>query len=314
MIDVSLDLCGLPLKNPLVLASGVLGTKGSLLRRVAENGAGAVVTKSIGINPRPGYNNPTVLKISDDIVLNAMGLPNPGCDEFVEEIKTAKRAGIPVIASIFGGSHKEFSRVAGVMEDAGADALELNVSCPHSLPRYKGLHLGQIPVETKRVVETVKQSVSIPVLMKLSPNVTSIIDVAEACVKGGADGLCLINTVQALEVEPTVEKPVLGNMFGGQSGPSIRCIAQRKVADVLTAIKKGDIDTVPVIGVGGIESGEDVARFILLGCQCVQIGSAVLKYGFNIFEKCLNELTQYMETKHYTRLDDFRGNCLKWLV
>lgn len=313
-MDTSCTVCGLNLKNPFILASGILGTKGLLLQRVAEKGAGAVVTKSIGSTPRPGYKNPTVIKVSDDIVLNAMGLPNPGCDEFSKEIALAKRAGIPVIASIFGGSHNDVSRVAGVMEDAGADAVELNVSCPHSLPRYRGLHIGQIPVETKGMVEIVKQCISIPVLVKLSPNVTSIVAVADSCISGGADALSLINTVQALEVEPWVEKPVLANVLGGQSGPSIRCIAQRKVADVLTAMEKGDIDKIPVIGVGGIESGEDAARFILLGCQCVQIGSAVLQYGFNIFEKCLHELTHYMETKQYKRLDDFRGNCLKWLV
>jgi dihydroorotate dehydrogenase (NAD+) catalytic subunit len=314
MMDVSVTVCGVQFKNPLVLASGILGTKGSVLKRVAESGAGAVITKSIGLTARPGYKNPTVLKISDDIVLNAMGLPNPGCDVFAEEIKLVKKSGIPVIVSIFGGSETEFSHIAGIMEEAGADMIELNVSCPHSLPRYKGLHIGQIPVETKGVVKSVKQSVSIPVLVKLSPNVTRITDVAKACIEGGADGLSLINTVQALEIEPAVEKPVLGNMYGGQSGPSIRCIAQRKVADVLVAMETGVIDTVPVLGVGGIESGIDVAKFLLLGCTCVQIGSAVIKYGLDIFEKCLIELKEYMQKKGYTELDDFRGNAIKWLV
>ncbi|MBU7025204.1 MAG: dihydroorotate dehydrogenase, partial [Theionarchaea archaeon] len=150
--------------------------------------------------------------------------------------------------------------------------------------------------------------------VKLSPNVTSIVEVAQACIDGGADGLSLINTVQALEIDPMTEKPVLGNMLGGQSGPSIRCIAQRKVADVLTAMRRGELEEVPVIGVGGIESGEDVARFILLGCQCVQIGSAVLKYGFDTFAKCLHELEEYMEEKGYETLEDFRGKSLEWLV
>jgi len=313
-MDISCSLCRLALKNPLILASGILGTKGELLKRVAEQGAGAVVTKSIGVNPRKGYKNPTVLHVSDDIVLNAMGLPNPGSDEFAKEINLAKQGNVPVICSIFGGSKEEFSHVARSMEKAGADMLELNVSCPHSLPRYKGLHLGQIPVETKGVVKMVKQTVSIPVMVKLSPNVTSIVDIASACVDGGADALSLVNTVQALEIEPVVEKPVLGNVFGGQSGPSIRCISQRKVADVLTAMERGEMKKVPVVGVGGIESGEDVARFLLLGCECVQIGSAVLKYGFDTFKKCLKELEEYMEKKGYNTLEDFRGNSLKWLV
>ncbi|MBU7047544.1 MAG: dihydroorotate dehydrogenase [Theionarchaea archaeon] len=313
-MDVSVNLCGLTLKNPLILASGILGTKGALLKRVAEKGAGAVITKSIGMNPRKGYRNPTVIQVSDDIVLNAMGLPNPGCHEFSEEIKIAKKGGVPVIVSLFGGSKEEFSQGAVVMEKAGADMLELNVSCPHSQPRYKGLHLGQIPVETKGVIELVKQSVSIPVMVKLSPNVTDIVEVVDACVSGGADAVSLVNTVQALEVEPFLEKPVLGNMVGGQSGASIRCIAQKKVADVMIAMEQGRIEEVPVVGVGGIESGEDVARFLLLGCQCVEIGSAVLKYGISTFQKCLNELEEYMRIKGYESLDDFRGNCLKWLV
>lgn len=313
-MNTSCNLCNLSLKNPLILASGILGTKGSLLKRVAENGAGAVITKSIGIEPRKGYKNPTVLIISEDIVLNAMGLPNQGCDEFTQEIKTAKQGKVPVIASVFGGSPEEFSHGAEVMEKAGVDMLELNVSCPHSLPRYKGLHLGQIPVETKGVVEAVKQTVSIPVMVKLSPNVTSIVEVADACIHGGADALSLVNTVQALEIEPSVEKPVLGNIWGGQSGKSIRCIAQRKVADVLVAMEKGEIGEVPVVGVGGIESGEDVARFLLLGCRCVEIGSAVIKYGFDTFVKARTELEEYMREKGYDKLDDFRGNALKWLV
>lgn len=313
-MDVSVNLCGLKFKNPLILASGILGTKGSLLQRVAESGAGAVITKSIGSTPRKGYNNPTVVQVSEDVILNAMGLPNPGCEEFAPEIEIAKKSGTPVIASLFGGSREEFAHVASIMEKVGADMLELNVSCPHSLPRYKGLHLGQIPVETEGVVKTVKQTVSIPVMVKLSPNVNSIVEVASACIDGGADAISLINTVQALEIEPVVEKPVLGNMIGGQSGPSIRCIAQRKVADILIAMEKGELPKIPVVGVGGIESGDDVARFLLLGCECVQIGSAVLKYGFDIFHKCLGELTAYMRKKGYTNLDDFRGNALKWLV
>lgn len=313
-MDLSATLCGLHLDNPLILASGILGTKGELLKRVAENGAGAVIAKSVGMTPRKGYRNPTVIKISDDIILNAMGLPNPGCNEFAEEIKLAKEGNVPVIASIFGGSKEEFSHAAVIMENAGVDMLELNVSCPHSLPRYKGLHLGQIPVETKGVVRTVKQTVSIPVMVKLSPNVTSITEVASACIDGGADALSLINTVQALEIEPLVEKPVLGNVFGGQSGPSIRCIAQKKVADILIAMEKGEIGKVPVVGAGGIESGEDVARFLLLGCECVQIGSAVLKHGFDTFKKCLNELEAYMRMKGYKSLGDFRGKALKWLI
>lgn len=313
-MDLSCSLCGLTLKNPLVLASGILGTKGLLLKRAADCGAGAVVTKSIGPEPRKGFKNPTVLKISEDIVLNAMGLPNPGCSEFAEEIEIVKQTNVPIICSVFGGSREEFSYVAKRMEKAGVDMLELNVSCPHSLPRHKGTHIGQIPSETREIVESVKQTVSIPVMVKLSPNVTSIVEVAKACIDGGADALSLINTVEALEVDPFVEKPILGNMFGGQSGPSIRCIAQRKVANVLIAMEKGEIERIPVVGVGGIESGEDVARFILLGCSCVGIGSAVLKYGFETFKKCLSELETYMKMKGYTKLDDFRGKALKWLV
>jgi dihydroorotate dehydrogenase (NAD+) catalytic subunit len=314
MMDLSVHLCGTHLPTPLILASGVLGTKGKLLTRVASHGAGAVVTKSIGQNPRRGYNNPTVLTISEDIILNAMGLPNPGIEEFTEEIAIAKKAGVVVIGSLFGGSPEEFSHVAHIMEEAGVDMLELNVSCPHSLPRYKGLHLGQIPVETKGVVKTVKQSVSLPVMVKLSPNVTSIIEVARACVEGGADGLTLINTVQALEIDPWVEKPVLANVFGGQSGPSIRCIAQKKVADVLIAMNRKEMREVPVVGVGGITSGEDVARYILMGCTCVQIGSAVTYQGFSAFDTILDELKAYMKEKNYDTLEEFRGNTFPWLV
>jgi dihydroorotate dehydrogenase (NAD+) catalytic subunit len=338
MMDLSVNLCGKTLKNPLILASGILGTKGAVLKRVAEQGAGAIVTKSIGLYPREGYKNPTVLKISEDIVLNAMGLPNPGCDEFLKEIKIAKEGGVPVIVSIFGGSKEEFAHAASVMQKAGADILELNFSCLHSFPSshsrkddfsssnhrkdgvycflsdYERLYVGQDKERTKEVVQEVKKNVDIPIMVKLSPNVTSIVEIANACIEGGADALSLVNTFKALEIEPMVETPVLGNHLGGQSGPSIRCMAQRLVADVLVAMETEKIKTVPVVGVGGIESGDDVARFLLLGCRCVQIGSAVLKHGFDVFTKCSDELQSYMRKKGYNELDDFRGNALKWLV
>ena len=153
-------------------------------------------------------------------------------------------------------------------------------------------------------------------MVKLSPNVAYIGEIALEAVKAGADAISAINTISAIEIEPTLERPVLGNLVGGQSGRAIQPIALRKVADIMielnNAEKNGVIDKVPVVGVGGISTGEDIAKYLLLGAQCVQIGSAV-KDNISIFKKCVEELKRHMEEKGYQNLNDIRGNSLKWL-
>lgn len=316
-VDVSVNVCGIKLKNPTMLASGVLGGTAGSLRRVSKNGAGALITKSIGVEPRNGYNGPTAIEPMENVLLNAMGLPNPGYKEFINELNDIKDIDTPIIPSIFGSNEMEFSEVAKAMEQTGSKILEVNISCPHSDSRSRKLLIGQQLDRTEEVISHIKKAIKIPIIVKLSPNVTDITEFAEVAIRSGADAISAINTIQALEIHPEFERPVLGNLVGGQSGAAIRPIALRKVTDIVLKIREmkrnGQIkEEIPVIGVGGIINGFDIVRFLLIGATCVQIGTAA-KNDLAVFDESVRQLKEYMTKKNYKSLDDFRGHALKWL-
>lgn len=317
-VDLSTTLCGFRLANPVILASGFLGSSGDLLKRVAAMGVGAVVTKTVGIVAREGYSNPTVIVPMENVVLNAMGLPNPGYQEFAKEIAVAKEGGVPVIASIFGSTPNEFATVASGMERSGADMIEINISCPHPLKMSEMKLIGQDPEITRKVLKAVRKATKIPLIVKLSPNVTDITEFVTVAVECDIDAICAINTLQALEIDPILERPVLGNLVGGQSGPSIRCIALRKVADIALHLermeKRGELKRdIPIIGVGGIKDAADVVRFMLVGATCVQVGSSILYDDLQIFPKIIRGLETHMREKGYTETSEFKGKALGWL-
>ena len=191
------------------------------MKRVFESDAGAVVTKSIGLKPRDGYPNPTVIELEHGI-LNAIGLSNPGIDDFEEEIKTLKKTRVPVIGSVFGSTTKEFVEVAGKMENYGVDALELNMSCPHA--EGYGLEIGSKSKLVKEITFNVKKIVDIPVFVKISPNLADIVEIAKSAEKGNADAIVAINTVKAMKIDINLKKPVLSNKIGGYSGKAVKPI------------------------------------------------------------------------------------------
>lgn len=246
----------------------------------------------------------------ENVYINAMGLPNPGYKEFFREYEPEIR-GVPVIPSIFGSGPEEIRTLANAAEDAGAPMIELNLSCPHSMKGLKPLLISQSPEAAEKAVRAAKEGTAVPVAAKLTPNVTQISEVAMAAVSGGADAVVAVNTLQAMEIEPYMERPVLGNMVGGMSGPALRPVALRKVVEIATSFEREGIE-VPVVGVGGICSGEDAVRFILAGCTAVQVGTCV-KESPEVFKRLVSELRGYMEKKGYSTLDDFRGNVLRWL-
>ncbi len=203
-------MAALRLQNPTILASGILGYSTESFQRVVEGGAGAIVTKSIGQTPRMGYANPTVAQAKCGLI-NAIGLPNPGIDKYVSEIREAKNElPVPVIVSVYGYSSEEYADIVKKAVVAGADAVELNVSCPHV--KETGSEIGQNPKILREVVEKVKSSTAKPVFVKLSPNVTDIVSIAEVAVKAGADGLTMINTVRAMAIDVETTLPVLSNI------------------------------------------------------------------------------------------------------
>jgi len=201
---IATEIAGLKLANPTMLASGILGYTGLSLKSVIEAGAGAVVTKSMGLEPRTGYPNPTVVQ-TDCGLLNAMGLPNPGISHFSEEIKELKNTGVPTILSIYGFSSEEFAKVAETAVKMGADAIELNVSCPHV--KKAGAEIGCDPLLLTEIVKEVKKKVAKPVIVKLTPNVANIGEIAKAAKKAGADAITAINTVKAMAIEIETARP-----------------------------------------------------------------------------------------------------------
>jgi len=292
------EIAGLKLANPTMLAAGILGMSGSSLKRAAEAGAGAVITKSLGLKPRVGYSNPTLVQV-DCGLLNAMGLPNPGIHHFVEEISEAKKGGAPVIISIYGFSSEDFGEAAKVAAEAGADALELNVSCPHV--EKTGSEIGQSPQLVAEVVEKVKSTVNKPVFVKLTPNVADITEIAEAAVKAGVDAITAINTVRAMTIDVETTRPVLANKIGGLSGPAIKPIAIRCVYEIYRKVK------IPVIGCGGVTTWQDAVEFMLAGASAVQIGTAIAFEGLDVFKSIAEGIDSYLENVNFESVKEIVG-------
>jgi len=296
---LSVSLADLRLANPTILASGILGYSAETLKSTVEGGAGAVLTKSVGLKPRVGYANPTIVQTSCGLI-NAMGLPNPGIDEFVKEIHEAKNTlNVPLIVSVYGFSTEEYAKVAKKAVDSGANAVELNVSCPHV--RETGSEIGQNPRILAEVVGKVKASVDKPVFVKLSPNVTSIVEIAEAAVKAGADAITAINTVKAMAIDTETTMPILSNKIGGLSGPAIKPIAVRCVYEIYEHVK------VPIIGCGGIVNWRDAVEFLLAGATAVQIGTAVALKGPNVFKAVNQGINAYLKRKGFESVNEIVG-------
>jgi dihydroorotate dehydrogenase (NAD+) catalytic subunit len=296
---LSISLAGLKLRNPTILASGILGYTAESLQRTVEGGAGAVVTKSVGAEARMGYANPTVVQ-ADSGLVNAMGLPNPGIEEYVEEIAHAKTiVKAPLVVSVFGYSAEEYAQVAKKAVKAGADAVELNVSCPHV--KQTGSEIGQNPRILAEVVAKVKGAVKAPVIVKLSPNVTDITEIAKVAVKAGADALTAINTVKAMAIDADTALPVLSNTRGGLSGPAIKPVALRCVYDLYEAVKT------PIIGCGGITTWRDAVEFFLAGAAAVQVGTAVAWENPEVFQAINRGVAAYLKKKGYKSVKEIVG-------
>ena len=308
MADLSVELAGLELANPVLLASGILDSTPGILERMADSGAGALVTKSISLESRPGYTGPTVAEVAPGTWMNAMGLPNPGLAEFLEEFDL-KGGKVPVIPNLVADTPAEFGKLAAGVAEAGAKLAEINLSCPHPQAAYTGLLTAQDPEAAATAVAAASEH--LPVIAKLSPNVSDIGTIAVACAEAGAAAVSAINTMPALDIDTELERPVLGNAFGGLSGPALLPIGLRCVLKAVRALRDAGHAT-PVIGIGGISSGEDAAKYLLCGAQAVQVGTALGGNPERLGE-IATELGDWMERKDYATLDAFRGNALEWL-
>jgi dihydroorotate dehydrogenase (NAD+) catalytic subunit len=306
-MDLSTTLCGAHLPNPLVLASGILGLSHEIMDRVARASAGAITTKSCSLKPRPGYPNPTILDWGSGLI-NAVGLSNPGVEVMVEEIRAVKQRlaplGVPVIASIFAETIYDFGTVARFISEAEPDLVEVNISCPNIDDRYR-LMFAADPYVASQVTRRVKQNTDVPVLVKLSPNVTDLARIAREVVEAGADGITAINSLgPGIIIDIETCRPVLAHRTGGVSGPAIHPIAVRCVCDICREVD------VPVVAIGGVTTGRDVIEMILAGATAVGIGSAVHYRGMAVFQELCDELRNYMERHDYGDLEAFRGKAL----
>ncbi len=300
MPSFKIKLCGMKLNNPTILASGILDLTGASMRRVVERGgAGAVVTKSISVAPREGHKSPSVIPLGEGL-LNAIGLANPGYKAFHAEVATAKQSGVPVIGSVFGQSPEEFAEVASALAVYGADAIELNLSCPN----VKGAQYSQDAELSRQVVEAVRREVKKPVIAKLTSEVPDILKIASACADAGCDAVTAINTVRAMKIDPQAKMPVLANKTGGLSGPAIKPIAVRCVYEIARELD------IPVVGCGGITTGEDAVEFLMAGACAVQIGSAVYSRGISVFQKVVEEMEAFMNREGYGAVEELIGAAL----
>jgi dihydroorotate dehydrogenase (NAD+) catalytic subunit len=298
MTTLEVDLAGIRLRNPTLLASGVMGETGDSLLRVAEAGAGGLVTKSIGLEPRKGYPNPTLVELPDGYI-NAMGLPGPGIEAFAEEMEIAKKGNVPIIGSLFAAVPEDFTSLAGKMEDYGAAAVELNLSCPHA--KGYGMEVGIDPDAVGAIISSVKGAVRIPVMAKLTPNTHRLLDVARAVEAAGGDAIVAINTVKAMAISVEARRPILFNRTGGLSGPAVKAIGLRCVYELRKAVE------LPIVGVGGIESSRDVLEYMMAGASAVQIGSAVGRRGLKVFSEICRGLEEYMAANRLRNLEEIVG-------
>lgn len=299
MADLGVRLAGLALRNPLLLASGIWGESGESLAGAWRAGAGGVITKSIGSAPRAGYPNPTVESFESWGMLNAMGLPNPGIEEYPREIETARSAGALVIGSVFGSTPEEFATLAGRMEATGVAALELNLSCPHA--EGFGTEVGGTPEEVERIVRAVTARVHVPVIAKITPNTADPAGLAAAAERGGAAAVSAINTLRAMAIDLTLRRPVLSHGLGGLSGPAIRPVGVACVWQIFDRVR------IPIVGVGGIRTADDALEYILAGAAAVEIGTAVALDGIAVFGRLRDDLARRLDELGFARVTDAIG-------
>jgi dihydroorotate dehydrogenase (NAD+) catalytic subunit len=297
--DLAVRVGPFGLRNPFLLASGIWGESGESLAGAWAAGAGGVITKSIGREPRLGYPNPTIETYSDWGLLNAMGLPNPGIVEYPREVAIARAAGAAVIGSVFAGDAGEFARLSALMAETGVLAIELNLSCPHA--EGFGTEVGSDPGEVEEIVRAVVREVKVPVIAKITPNSPDPASLAAAAEKGGAAAVSAINTLRALAIDVRLRRPVLAHGLGGLSGPAIKPVGLACVWQIYERV------SVPVIGVGGISTADDALEYLMAGARAVEVGTAVTHGGVGVFGRLAADLSARLDELGYASVSDVVG-------
>jgi dihydroorotate dehydrogenase subfamily 1 len=295
------EVCGIEFPNPFMNAAG-FGVSGKLLYRYATAGAGAVVTKSIGLDERDGYPNPTFIELEPRSYVNAMGLPNPGIANIEREIEDATSAHVPLVLSIFGKSVEECSEVAKVAKEYPVDLIEFDASCPHS----EFVAIENKPKLLSEIVMAIKAMVHPkPVAVKISPNIGAPVGLALTAQRAGADAITAINTVIARPVEQTLDIPYLGNPlgYGGKSGKDLTVGGKQIVFELYRELD------IPIIAVGGIITAQDLIDYARNGACLYQIGSALVSEGYELFARLKQDLTAYLRAHGYQNISELVGEA-----
>lgn len=265
-IDLSINIAGVEFKNPVMTASGTFGSGKEYSDFMDLNRLGGVVAKGVAIEPWDGNPSPRIAETYGGM-LNSVGLQNPGIERFImDDLEFLKGYDTKIIVNIAGRTVEEYCEVAERLQDTDIDMIELNISCPNV--KEGGVSFGTDTEMAEYVTKRVKEVSKQPLIVKLSPNVTDITEIAKAVESGGADAVSLINTLIGMKIDINRKRPVLANKIGGLSGPVIKPVAVRMVYQVARAIK------VPIIGMGGISNGEDAVEFLLAGASAVAVGAA----------------------------------------
>lgn len=297
-MDLSVSLNRLKLKNPILVASGTFGYAREMAAFVDFAELGGIIPKTVTPAPRPGNPPPRTVETASGM-LNSIGLDNDGFDQFVaEKLPYLTSLGTSVIVNVAGKTMEEFERMAAVLsQQSGIAAVELNISCPNV---SGGVDFGTDPEMAARVVTAFRTACQLPVIAKLTPNVTSVVPIAKAVADAGADAVSLVNTFQGMAIDWKRRKPVLGNILGGLSGPAIKPLALRIVWQVKRAV------SIPIIGIGGIQSIDDVMEFLLAGATAVQIGTANF-YNPGLANQLIRELPDAIRFLHAETPKDVVG-------
>jgi len=300
-VDLSVEIAGLIIRNPTMLASGILGISYEVFKRVYEAGAGAIVSKSISVEPMEGYKNPTVVSVECGYI-NAVGLSNPGVDAFVKEI--ANNDSVPIIVNLVGSTEDEFVSMVKKFDNLNILAYELNLSCPHVAK--VGLEVGDDHELVSRIVKSMKSNTKKPVIVKVGLGASDIVETARVSRDAGADAITAINTIRAMTIDIETGMPVLSNRIGGLSGKAIKPVAVRCVYEISKNVG------LPVIGCGGVYSWEDAVEFMLAGASAVQMGSVIGEKWFDAFKNVTKGLGSYLAKRGMKSASELVGLAHKY--
>lgn len=297
-IDMNVNIAGLKLKNPVIAASGTFGFGREYSEYIDLNMLGGISVKGLTLLPRQGNKPPRIAETPAGI-LNSVGLQNPGVQAFIErEIPYLRNYNTAIIANIAGSTMEDYIQMAEILSDADIDAIELNVSCPNV--KAGGIAFGNSVCGITDITKNIKPLCKKPLIVKLTPNVTDIREIAKAAEASGADAVSLINTILGMAINIHTRKPILANNAGGLSGPAVKPIAVRMVHEVSKSVK------IPVIGMGGISSGEDAIEFLLAGASAVMVGTANF-INPDACIKVLEGIECYLKKYNYVSVKDVTG-------